>query len=568
MAWRYVTILLMMAASLAEPGIVGVLIADVTGGKRERIIYLFLILISLELFGRVMRWQSTRAHEWIWGMNKVSIVVGITERFFGKSQNQHREEKDLNHESLGRSRESAQDLLTNKSTDTFEVICLLTMALVYLTLLYPKAGLAMITIVIIHILWSAYNNWRLEVECAALDDDFRALDRYIAARWQNVERVSTSAKKDEEIETIKAQQKLLCERDRDFWLWENASSTLRESLTSLWTIAVFALITYSILTSKTSGKEFGILFPIWIWSSVVRGNLERLGWLEREMRRHMPKLKAIMNILEKPTNVIESKNAKALILNGGVKLAFNKISHSYPKGEPVLREVSFEVGFGEIVALVGPSGSGKSTLEALAMRFMDPDEGNITINGQNLRDIKTSSWMKAVGYIPQHSQILDGTVKDNLLYGLTKEELTTRNTESDLKTLLNKLCIDFGKRPIGENPLDIVVGRDGVKLSGGQAQRLMIGAAVLKKPRFMIIDEATSSLDSTTEKAVLVGLDELLKGVGTLVIAHRLSTVRRANKIVVLSGGKIEAIANSFRELHDISPTFRRMADDQDLEIE
>ena len=275
-----------------------------------------------------------------------------------------------------------------------------------------------------------------------------------------------------------------------------------------------------------------------------------------------------MSVLEKPTHVSDSPTATDLVPNGGVKLAFERITHSYPKGEPVLRDVSFEVGKGEIVALVGPSGSGKSTLEALAMRFMDPDSGRIVVNGQDLREIKVDSWMRAVGFIPQHSQILDGTVRDNLLYGLHEEELAGKDWEAELQNLLAKLRIDFGKRPVGENPLDIVVGRDGVKLSGGQAQRLMIGAAVLKKPRFMIIDEATSSLDSTTEKAVLLGLDELLKGVGTLVIAHRLSTVRRANKIVVLSGGKIESVANSFRELHDQSPTFRRMADDQDLEIE
>ena len=566
MWWRYGTILFTMAVELAEPGVVGIIIQDIATGRTDRLIYLFSAIVVLEIVGRVARWKSTIAHEWIWSINTESFAVGMTKRFFEKSQSQHKEESDLNHESLDKTRDKAQDLMTGKSTDMFETICLMVMALVYLTFLSLTAGIAMFVIAVIHIMWSAYNNWRAEVVCEEIDNEFRALNRYLAARWQNVERVTTSAKREREIRIISERSREICNRDRAFWLWENSSSTLREGLTSLGVITVFALMVHGVILS--GGKEAGLLFPIWIWTSAIRGSLWRFGWLEREIRKHMPRIRATMSVLEKPTHVSDSPTATDLVPNGGVKLAFERITHSYPKGEPVLRDVSFEVGKGEIVALVGPSGSGKSTLEALAMRFMDPDSGRIVVNGQDLREIKVDSWMRAVGFIPQHSQIPDGTVRDNPLYGLQVEELAGKDWEAELQNLLAKLRIDFGKRPVGENPLDIVVGRDGVKLSGGQAQRLMIGAAVLKKPRFMIIDEATSSLDSTTEKAVLLGLDELLKGVGTLVIAHRLSTVRRANKIVVLSGGKIESVANSFRELHDQSPTFRRMADDQDLEIE
>ncbi|MCR4311572.1 MAG: ABC transporter ATP-binding protein/permease [Candidatus Taylorbacteria bacterium] len=568
MTWRYVTLLITMATDLAEPVLIGMLIGDITAHKSDRLGYLLLIIVGLELFGRVMRWQSTRAHEWLWGINNIAILRGMTHSFFSKSQGQHREEKDLNHESLDRSRYSGMEVLTSKSAEVFETICLLLIALTYLIILSPLAGIAMVTIVVIHLLWSTYNNLQADLQCEEIENDFRAFDRYVAARWQNVERVVTSAKKKEELDEMENRLRSLCERDRTFWLWENNSSSLRESLTSLWIVGTFALVIYFqvVATGNTNGLQ--MLFPIWVWGSIIRGNLWRLGYLEREVRKHMPRLRATMNVLEQPSRVTDVAGATPLVPNGGVTLAFETVTHSYPLGEPVLRDVSFTIGAGETVALVGPSGSGKSTVEALAMRFMDPDGGIITVNGKDLRDISIDSWMKAVGFIPQHSQILDGTVRDNLLYGLHEEELHGKEWEEELKNLLSTLCIDFGKRTAGENPLDIVVGRDGIKLSGGQAQRLMIGAAVLKKPRFMIIDEATSSLDSTTEKAVLEGLETLLQGVGTLVIAHRLSTVRRANKIVVLRDGAIEAVAHSFRELHNQSPTFRRMADDQDLEIE
>jgi ATP-binding cassette, subfamily B, bacterial len=170
--------------------------------------------------------------------------------------------------------------------------------------------------------------------------------------------------------------------------------------------------------------------------------------------------------------------------------------------------------------------------------------------------------------------VLDGTIRYNLIYGLTREEQELA-TDEELWSLMRLLKIDFGERLI--DGLDTLVGRNGMKLSGGQAQRLMIGAAAMKKPRFMVIDEATSSLDSTTEKAVQYGLAKVLAGnVGALVVAHRLSTVRHlCNRFIVLrevsslNGGEsqVEAIADSFEELYGTSPTFRRLADDQGVTV-
>jgi ABC-type multidrug transport system fused ATPase/permease subunit len=205
---------------------------------------------------------------------------------------------------------------------------------------------------------------------------------------------------------------------------------------------------------------------------------------------------------------------------------------------------------------------------------MDPEEGSVRVGGVDLRDIALRSWTRLVGYIPQQPQVLDGTIRYNLLYGLPPEA-RANVTDEELWELMRKLEIDFGERLT--HGLDTVVGRRGIKLSGGQAQRLMIGAAVMQRPRFMIIDEATSSLDSTTEKSVQRGLAELLEPTtSALIITHRLSTVRRlCSKFIVLtqaaqradSSGQVEAVAGSFEDLYALSPTFRRLADDQGVPI-
>jgi len=239
-----------------------------------------------------------------------------------------------------------------------------------------------------------------------------------------------------------------------------------------------------------------------------------------------------------------------------------------------LRDINFTIAPGEKVALIGPSGAGKSSIMKLLLRFMDPSEGEIWINGHRLQDVQLTSWMGHVGYIPQEAQIFDGTIRYNLTFGLSEERQRTI-TDEELWEVMRLLRIDFGARL--DNGLNTVVGRDGMKLSGGERQRLMAGAAVIKRPIFMVIDEATSSLDSTTEKAVQEGLRKVLSGpAGALIVAHRLSTVRTiCNCFIVLrkpedtpdGESQIEAVAGSFEELYRISPTFRQLADDQDIRI-
>ena len=191
---------------------------------------------------------------------------------------------------------------------------------------------------------------------------------------------------------------------------------------------------------------------------------------------------------------------------------------------PTLEDISFTIEPGEKVALIGPSGVGKSTIMKLLLRYMEPTEGRILIDGVDLRKLDLQSWLLNIGYVAQQFEVFNGTIRYNLTYGLTEERKKTV-TDDEIWAVMRTLQIDFGDRLV--DGLETRIGYNGIKLSGGQNQRLMIGSAALKEPKFMIIDEATSSLDATTERLVQDGLEKVLDQCGALIVTHRLNTVRR-----------------------------------------
>ena len=259
-----------------------------------------------------------------------------------------------------------------------------------------------------------------------------------------------------------------------------------------------------------------------------------------------------------------------------ITITITDVGHRYEHGRSkvdggqmrVLQGLSFTIEPREKVALIGPSGAGKSTVTRLLQRYMDPEQGSISLNGHDLRGVNLQSWRRLVGNIPQGPKLFDGTLKDNLIYALSPEQRSAL-TDEKIWEVMRLLRVDFGARLT--DGLQTRVGRNGVKLSGGEAQRVMIASVALKRPRFMIIDEATSSLDAENQAAVQAGLESLLASMdaSALIIAHRLSTVMGCNKFVVLKpvdtlqngNSQIECIAHSKEELFATSPTFRRLAD-------
>ena len=236
-------------------------------------------------------------------------------------------------------------------------------------------------------------------------------------------------------------------------------------------------------------------------------------------------------ILDETTEVRDAPDAIALPIIQG-KMVFDEVSFRYGTGDKVLHDIVFEMAPGEMVALVGPSGAGKTSIANLICRFYDPNQGKITIDGHDLRRIKLSSLRQQVAVVLQDSFLFNNNVVENLLYGkpdATRDELIQVAKAANAHEFIVQLPEGY----------DTEIGERGVKLSGGQKQRLALARAILADPRILILDEATSSVDAEAEFLIQQALERVLKGRTSLVIAHRLSTVRNADKIIVLDQGRI-----------------------------
>ncbi|MDA9685188.1 ABC transporter transmembrane domain-containing protein [bacterium] len=240
----------------------------------------------------------------------------------------------------------------------------------------------------------------------------------------------------------------------------------------------------------------------------------------------------IFELLDSPVDIIENENlAKLNILDGEILL--DQVNLSYKDSDLILKKISLSLPPNSITALVGPSGSGKTSILNLIPRFFDPQEGTISIDGQNIQDVKLSSLRSAIALVSQEPILFDISIGDNIAYGNK-----TASNEDIINAAKSASAHDFIlKLPAG---YDTLVGEKGYSLSGGQKQRLSIARAFLKDAPILLLDEATSSLDSESEHAVQKAIDVLMKNRTTLVIAHRLSTIEGANKIIVLNDGNIE----------------------------
>ncbi|WP_421842117.1 ABCB family ABC transporter ATP-binding protein/permease [Marinobacter algicola] len=331
--------------------------------------------------------------------------------------------------------------------------------------------------------------------------------------------------------------------DQDLDDWEQARLKNRLSLAALNSgqaliigaamIVIMAMAVQEVASGEITLGDFTMINAYLLQLFIP---LNALGFVYREIRQVLVNVERLFGLLGDEPVIEDAPSAKALVVEKG-DVRFDHVHFGYRPNRQILRNVSFSIPAGHTVAVVGASGAGKSTLARLLFRFYDVNQGSITIDGQDIREVTQDSLRSAIGVVPQDTVLFNDTLFRNLAYGrpdASEEEVYQAARMAHLEQFIHSL-------PDGYNTQ---VGERGLKLSGGEKQRVAIARVILKNPPLLILDEATSSLDSLSEQAILGALKEVSRQRTSLVIAHRLSTTRDADTILVMEGGRIVESGN------------------------
>ncbi|MEO6232454.1 MAG: ABC transporter ATP-binding protein [Ferruginibacter sp.] len=290
---------------------------------------------------------------------------------------------------------------------------------------------------------------------------------------------------------------------------------------------------YMIINGELTFGEF-LSFTLYLGFMIAPiVQMSNIGSQLTEAFAGLDRTQEIMNM--DPENDAQARTIKLPVLKGDIR--FEHVSFSYEEGKEVVRDISFDAPAGSVTALVGSSGSGKTTIASLAATFITPDSGSITIDGINLSKVILSEYRQHLGVVLQDDFLFEGTIRENILFARPDA-----SAESMTKAVSAAYVNEFTDR--FDKGLDTIIGERGIKLSGGQRQRITIARAILADPKIILLDEATSSLDTESESLIQQSLNELMKGRTTFVIAHRLSTIRKAHQILVIENGKIAERGN------------------------
>ncbi len=342
-------------------------------------------------------------------------------------------------------------------------------------------------------------------------------------------------------ETVKyfgAEEREAQRYDKSMALYEAASVKTYTSLAVLnsgqaviFTLALMAVLVMAVKDVLAGTHTVGHFAMVNLLMLQLFQPLNFMGMVYREIKQGLTDIEKMMDVLDQAPEVADKPGAVPLAVRGGT-LRFENVKFAYTPERVILRDVSFEVAAGKMVAIVGPSGAGKSTISRILLRFYDVTGGRVSIDGQDLRDVTQKSLRAAIGVVPQDTVLFNDTIFYNIKYGrpdATDAEVIEAAKLAQIDTFVKTL-------PQGYQTM---VGERGLKLSGGEKQRVAIARTILKGPPILILDEATSALDSHTEKEIQDALDRIAKNRTTLVIAHRLSTIIHADTILVLDKGHV-----------------------------
>ena len=336
------------------------------------------------------------------------------------------------------------------------------------------------------------------------------------------------------------------------WLWTRVIEVIWEILIPL---ATMGLLLYAGSRVLSGQLTIGDVTMFLVYLTMLLGPLEVLANSATTLQNGLAGLDRVLDLLAEPQEASHTPSTGSQpppAVQG--RISFRGVSFHYPGSEQlVLRDINLEVESGAMVALVGPSGAGKTTICNLVARFYEPTAGQLCLDGQDVREIPIEQYRRLLGIVEQDVFLFDGTIAENIAYA-------RRNaTPSEIEEAARAANADNFIRDF-EKGYETLIGERGVRLSGGQRQRLAIARAVLANPRILILDEATSNLDSESERLIHASLEQVMQQRTSLVIAHRLSTIIRADKIVVVEGGRIVE-SGTHAELMARSGRYRHMVE-------
>ncbi len=326
--------------------------------------------------------------------------------------------------------------------------------------------------------------------------------------------------------------------DQSWGEYENAAVRSKSSLALLNTgqgaiIAVGAsvVLLMAAYDVRSGAMTIGDLVAVNMWLTQLFIPLNFLGMLYREVKQAIVDLELVFALIDQEPEIVDNAGAKNLEKVNG-RITFDNVKFAYKSDRPILNGLTFTAEPGERVAIVGPTGAGKSTIVRLLFRFFDVTGGAVKIDGQDIRDLRQSSLRHSVGIVPQDTVLFNDDIRYNIAYGRLDA------SDADLQQSIEKAQLSSFIKKL-PNGLKTSVGERGLKLSGGEKQRVSIARAILKQPKILVFDEATSSLDMVTEKEILSAMREASQGRTTIIIAHRLSTITDSDNILVLDEGRV-----------------------------
>jgi ATP-binding cassette subfamily B protein len=392
----------------------------------------------------------------------------------------------------------------------------------------PGLVAATLAIVALYIAFTRFvTDWRSQIQRQMNDVDNKAIGRAVDSLLN--------------YETVK----YFGAEDREAARYEEAvgafaRASVRNEVSLAWLNIGQSLITNLMMAGA-------MIFTVWGWShgrftpgDVVWINgllmqlfrpLDMLGWVYRSIRQGLIDMEAMWDLLDTPAEIVDRPGASALVVGQG-SIRFDDVRFGYDPGREILKGLDIDIPAGTSCAIVGPSGAGKSTIARLLYRFYDPSAGRILIDGQDIAEVAQRSLRSAIGIVPQDTVLFNDTIGYNIGYGrdgASQDEIVEAARGAAIDQFIAALPDEYGS----------MVGERGLKLSGGEKQRVAIARTLLKNPPILVLDEATSALDSRTEQSIQETLDRVSQSRTTIMIAHRLSTIVNADQIVVLDGGRV-----------------------------